>query len=202
VPGGLDRPSWIEDPDFDLSHHLFRRAVPSPGGPSELAWLAADILSRPLDRDRPLWEMHVVEGVQGGLTGVVAKIHHAAIDGISGVELTCNLMDFSPEPEAVSPPAGPWVPERAPTLVDVGVTALAGIAQRGPALLHAAVATTGMVVRVSRRREHVGTSPTRPFSAPMTSLNGRLGKRRAVGMVVVDRGDVDQVRAITGCSCR
>ena len=63
VPGGLDHPRWIEDPDFDVDHHLHRGALPAPGGPAELARYAADVLSQPLDRTRPLWEIHVVEGL-------------------------------------------------------------------------------------------------------------------------------------------
>ena len=101
VPGGLDHPRWIEDPDFDIDHHLHRGALPSPGDPAELARYAADVLSQPLDRTRPLWEIHVVEGLEGGLIAGVAKIHHAAIDGVSGVELTANLMDLTPATAAV-----------------------------------------------------------------------------------------------------
>src|SRR5215469_6339366 len=67
VPGGLDHPRWIEDRDFDVDQHLQRGALPTPGGPVELAEYAADVFSRPLDRTRPLWEIHVVEGVDGDL---------------------------------------------------------------------------------------------------------------------------------------
>jgi diacylglycerol O-acyltransferase len=104
VPGGLDHPRWVEDGHVDLTRHVLRAALPSPAGPRELAGYAAEVMSRPLDRDLPLWEIHVVEGLDGGLVAAVAKIHHAAIDGLTGVELTANLMDFTPEVRPVPAP--------------------------------------------------------------------------------------------------
>ena len=83
VPFQLTHPVWIEDPDFDLDYHVRRAALPAPGGDAELAEFAADVFGRPLDRSRPLWEMYVVEGLEGGLIAVVTKTHHAAIDGVS-----------------------------------------------------------------------------------------------------------------------
>src|SRR5579884_3689081 len=71
IPFGLHHPLWIEDPDFDIDYHLRRAALPSPGGPAELAEFSADVNSRQLDRSRPLWEMYVIEGVEGGLIATV-----------------------------------------------------------------------------------------------------------------------------------
>src|SRR4051794_14678645 len=76
VPFGLHHPLWIEDPDFDIDHHVRRAALPSPGGSKELAEFAGDVMSRPLDRSRPLWEMYVLEGLEGGYIGTVTKTHH------------------------------------------------------------------------------------------------------------------------------
>src|SRR3984893_23322 len=83
VPFQLTHPLWIEDPDFDLDYHVRRAALPAPGGDLELAGFAAEVFGRPLDRDHPLWEMYVVEGLEGGNIAMVAKIHHAATDGVS-----------------------------------------------------------------------------------------------------------------------
>src|SRR5437763_2308661 len=80
VPLNLARPYWVEDPDFDLDYHVRRVAVPAPAGDREPAELTADILSRPMDRSRPLWEMWFVEGRADGLVGVVSKVHHSTID--------------------------------------------------------------------------------------------------------------------------
>src|SRR3954471_4089896 len=98
VPLGLDHPRWVEDSDIDVGYHLRRGHLPRPGGAGELAAYVADVLSRPLDGTRPLWEMHVVEGLDGGLVAGVTKIHHSVIDGVGGVELTANLMDLTPQP--------------------------------------------------------------------------------------------------------
>src|SRR3954454_8502394 len=83
VPLGLDHPRWIEDTEVDIGFHVRRGRLPQPGGPAELAAYVADVLSQPLDRSRPLWEIHVVEGLQGDLVAGVSKIHHSVIDGVA-----------------------------------------------------------------------------------------------------------------------
>ena len=98
VPFRLGQPVWVDDPEFDIDNHLRRAALPSPGGMRELAEFAADVISRQLHRDRPLWEMWVIEGMEGGKIGVVAKIHHSTIDGVSGAELLGVLLDLEPDP--------------------------------------------------------------------------------------------------------
>jgi len=98
VPFGLQHPSLVEDPEFDLDYHVRRTSVPAPGSPAELTDLVADIASRPLDRGRPLWEFHVVEGLEHGQIGIIAKVHHAIIDGVSGAEILAAFFDLSPDP--------------------------------------------------------------------------------------------------------
>src|SRR5207244_8333488 len=102
-------------PDFDINHRVRRAALPSPGGSKELAEFAADVMSRPLDRSRPLWEMYVLEGLEGGYIGTVTKTHHAAIDGVSGAELTANLLDLTPETMTLDPADDTWEPDRIPS---------------------------------------------------------------------------------------
>src|SRR5262245_20199265 len=103
VPFGLHHPLWIEDPDFDIDWHLRHVAVPAPGGMKELAELAAQINAIPLDRSRPLWEMWLIDGVAGGHVAVLSKVHHAAIDGASGNEITVATLDLAPEGSDVPP---------------------------------------------------------------------------------------------------
>ncbi len=98
VPFGLQHPSMVDDPDFDLDYHVRRVALPAPGGLAELAELVADIASHPLDRRRPLWEFHVVEGLAHGHLALVPKVHHSIIDGVSGAEVLAAFFDLSPEP--------------------------------------------------------------------------------------------------------
>jgi diacylglycerol O-acyltransferase len=200
VPGGLDHPQWVEDPDFDLDHHLHRAALPAPGGPAELAEFAADVFSRPLDRDRPLWEIHVVEGVDGGdLVAGVAKIHHSAVDGVTGAEVTAHLMDLSPEIAPAPAPAAPWLPDLVPSALSMVGSALWRLGRLGPAVFSTATDTAQAALRIRRRnRQPDAVAPPRLFRAPRTPLAAPLGTRRAVGLVQVEREQVEEVRAATG----
>jgi WS/DGAT/MGAT family acyltransferase len=92
VPLGLDHPYWVDDPDLDLEFHLRQLALPSPGSDEQLGEQVARIASRPLDRSRPLWEMYVISGVRGGRVGILSKLHHATIVGVSGAELLNVLL--------------------------------------------------------------------------------------------------------------
>ncbi|HVJ98386.1 MAG TPA: wax ester/triacylglycerol synthase domain-containing protein, partial [Acidimicrobiia bacterium] len=94
VPFGLNVPSWIDDPDFDIDYHLRRAALPAPGGPDELAAFVAEVAGRSLDRSHPLWQAFVVEGLENGHQAFVTKIHHSLIDGVAGVAILAALFDF------------------------------------------------------------------------------------------------------------
>jgi diacylglycerol O-acyltransferase len=109
VPFGIDHPRWVDDPGFDLDNHLHRVALPAPGGEVELRAKAAEVMGRPLNLHQPPWEMHVVEGLAEGRVGLIAKVHHSVIDGVAGVQLMAQLLDFAPEGrpgEAVGETAG------------------------------------------------------------------------------------------------
>jgi diacylglycerol O-acyltransferase len=107
VPFGLQHPALVDDPEFDLDYHLRRASIPAPGGLDQLADLVADVASRPLDRRRPLWEFHVVEGLEHGYVAVVPKVHHSIIDGVSGAEVMAAFFDLSPEPDPIPRPLFP-----------------------------------------------------------------------------------------------
>jgi WS/DGAT/MGAT family acyltransferase len=119
VPLGMDHPYWINDPDFDLDFHVRHMGIPPPGDHHQLATQVARIIGRPMDRSRPLWEAYVLEGLEGDHFAVLTKIHHATIDGASGVELLTILLDA--EPEGALPPAddGRWKPDRVPSDADL-----------------------------------------------------------------------------------
>lgn len=126
LPLDFDHPYWIEDPEFDLEFHVRHIALPQPGDWRQLCIQAARIHARPLDLTKPLWEMYVIEGLDNveGVPkngfAVLTKIHHSAIDGVSGAELTAAIHDV--EPDAVpEPPEHAWVPEPDPTLLDLGI---------------------------------------------------------------------------------
>src|SRR3954452_17958971 len=104
VPFGLDHPYWIEDADFDLDFHVRDSAVAPPGNDRQLAHTVERIFARPLDRSRPLWELYVIHGLEGGRIGLLTKIHHAVVDGVSGNEIMSTLLDVSPEGSEIEPP--------------------------------------------------------------------------------------------------
>jgi diacylglycerol O-acyltransferase len=101
VPLGLDHPYWIDDPDFDIEFHIRELALPAPGSDRQLSEQVARLHARPLDRSRPLWEIYLISGLHGGRAAVYSKIHHAAIDGISGGDILTAVLDVSPEGRAL-----------------------------------------------------------------------------------------------------
>jgi diacylglycerol O-acyltransferase len=98
VPGRLANPVWIDDPDFDLGYHVRRSALPRPGTTEELFELVARIVSRPLDRHRPLWEVYFIEGLEGGRVAMLTKSHQVLVDGVHTVDLAQVLLDRTAEP--------------------------------------------------------------------------------------------------------
>jgi WS/DGAT/MGAT family acyltransferase len=97
VPFGLDYPYWIDDPEFDLEYHVRELAIPPPPTDAKIAEQVARIFARPLDRSRPLWELYLIHGLDDGNVGLLTKIHHSAVDGMSGAEILGVLLDLSPE---------------------------------------------------------------------------------------------------------
>src|SRR4051812_26111170 len=103
VPLGLDHPYWVEEGEIDIGYHVREMALAAPGSDAQLAEQVARIVSRPLDRARPLWELYVIEGLESGHVAVLTKIHHAVIDGLSGAEIMALLLDLTPEGREVDP---------------------------------------------------------------------------------------------------
>src|SRR4051812_17355827 len=199
VPFSLHHPLWIEDPDFDIYHHVRRAALPSPGGARELAEFAADVMSRPLDRSRPLWEMYVVEGLEGGYIGTVTKTHHAAIDGVSGAELTANLLDLTPETAWLDPAEDTWQPDRIPSDAELVGYAARSLAVQPIAAAKAVRRTAAMALTLRRRnREPNATPPPAPFSAPSTSINVAITPHRAFAFTQMSLDEVKHVKNTLG----
>lgn len=193
VPAGLDHARWVQE-EPDLSRHVRRGALPSPGGELELARYSADVLACPLDRTRPLWEIHVVEGLEGGLIAGVAKMHHSIVDGVSGTEVTAALMDLEPVmPTSEGPRLG--TRENAPSRLTLVRDAVMNAGRRTlpAARTLGRMATTAAAVR-SRNRQPDIVAPPGIFDGPRTPLAKRVGSARVVGLAQVDRADVDAVR--------
>ena len=198
VPFQLHHPLWIEDPDFDLEYHVRRAALPAPGGPAELAEFAADVFSRPLDRNRPLWEIYAVEGLENGHIAMVSKVHHAAIDGVSGAEITVNLLDLQPEPVHYEPDE-PWKPDRKPSDFELIGYALSSLARQPLAALKAVRRTAEVALNIRRRNRTPDFEPPPSlFSAPRTSFNTTITRHRKVAFTSVSLDDVKAVRKELG----
>jgi diacylglycerol O-acyltransferase len=110
VPG-VAQPEWVDDEHFDLRWHVRHVALPPPGGDAELAAFVGSEFSRKLDRDRPLWELNVVEGLARRRVALVPRMHHALVDGIGAIDVGTVLLDPSPEPIDIPPPEGAWEPQ-------------------------------------------------------------------------------------------
>src|SRR5436305_9654294 len=115
VPFGQGRPKWVDDERFDLRFHVRPTALPSPATEYELQVLCGRVFSQQLRRDRPLWEMWLVEGLEGGRFAILSKTHHALVDGISGVDIFQILYDTKPEPETPPAPGKRWLPRPMPS---------------------------------------------------------------------------------------
>jgi diacylglycerol O-acyltransferase len=115
VPLGQGRPKWVDDPHLNLRYHVRSTALPSPGSERQLQDLAGRVFSQQLDRDKPLWEVWLVEGLEGDRFAMLSKTHHALVDGISGVDIISVLFDTSPEPVVPTAPGDRWLPRPMPS---------------------------------------------------------------------------------------
>ncbi|HTT53357.1 MAG TPA: wax ester/triacylglycerol synthase family O-acyltransferase [Streptosporangiaceae bacterium] len=201
VPFGLDRPYWI-DGDVCIEEHVHEVTLPPPGNPAQLAEQVAEIAARPLDLRRPLWELYLIRGVENDQTVLVTKLHHAAVDGMSGAEIQAILLD--PAADSPAPPApGPADPERVPGPGEMLLRGLAGAATypvealrfqrrligRAPHLIRPAEAESG-------RRGWQLSLP--PVTAPPTPLNGRLSAERSWAYGQVPLSEVKAIKNALG----
>jgi WS/DGAT/MGAT family acyltransferase len=202
VPLGLHHPVWVDDPEFEIDDHLRRASLPDPGGPRELDDLVAEVMSRPLDHDRPLWEMVVVEGLSGGRTALVAKLHHAVLDGVSGASLLGAFLDLGPRSRPVPDPVEPWDPDPLPGPAALLRHAASSLARQPEVALAALQRGIDALVEVADHNRQLASDgdvpPPAPFSAPRTSLNGTLSSRRRFATVTVPLDDAKVVRRAFG----
>ena len=197
VPMGLDHPIWVRDRQFDIERHVHRLALPSPGGYAELVSLASHLAALPLDRSRPLWEMWVIEGYEGGDKVVVfTKMHHATVDGVSGSNLISHLcaLDADSEPMALMSGAKHGREPGARELL--GRAVLANLSRPVQAVRILAPTAKGVTRTIGRVR--AGTAMAAPLTAPRTSFNGTITGHRTIGVTDLDLETVRAVKAATG----
>ena len=193
VPFDQGRPVWVDDPYLNLDYHVRQTALPAPGSEEQLRNLAARVFSQQLDRTKPLWELWLVEGLEGGRFAIVGKSHHALVDGVSGVDITTVLFDLEAEPP--EPPGRPpkWAPRPEPTDLRLLGDALREratspreivrgfrAALRGPRQVMRGVGATGRML---------GTG----VSAPSTPFNVEIGPHRRLAFV---RSDLATLKAV------
>jgi WS/DGAT/MGAT family acyltransferase len=199
VPLGLSHPVWVDDPEFDLDDHIRRASVPVPGGARELDELVADVLSHPLDPERPLWEIVVIEGLAEGRSALVAKIHHAILDGVSGASVLAAFLDLGPRDRVVPFPSAPWDPEPVPTPGSLLKYAASSLARAPEVAVDAFQRGVDALVDVSEQNRRLAADgrvpPPAPFSAPRTSLNGAVSSRRRFASLSVPLEDARLVRS-------
>ena len=194
VPLSLDHPGWVDDPAFDLDWHLRRTSTSSYLGRRSLQDVAADVMSSSLDPTRPPWEMHVVEDLEGGLVGMIAKIHHAAIDGVSGAVLMANLLDFEPNLPAPLQSPEEWSPRQLPSALSLfgeGVTSLLQWPTSSVRIARSLVEATGGLMRHAM---HSGLDlVTIPMGAPANRFTSRITTHRNVAVVDLSLPDIRTV---------
>lgn len=201
VPGHLANPVWVDDDEFDLTYHVRRSALPRPGGDAQLRELVGRLMSRPLDRSRPLWEIYLVEGLAGGRVGIITKTHHAMVDGIAAVDIGTVILDVAPEPRQI--PADDWQPQPPPGRVGLLAGAVADLVTRPTEALDAARGAV-LDVRTTAGRAAglagglLASARTVARPAPGSPLNVRIGEQRRFGTARTDLEDYKLVRAHHG----
>lgn len=201
VPFGLARPVWVDDERFDVTYHVRRSALPKPGTRAQLEELVARLMSRPLDRRRPLWEMYLIEGLADGNFAIVTKSHQALVDGVSAVDIAQVMLDVTPD--APTDAVVSWTPRPEPSDVDLLSQALTEAATRPAAAVEAVRGTVGDLSRTAGRigSRLVGMASTalamaRPASP--SPLNVRIGEQRRFVMVDLALRDLKSVRYALG----
>ncbi|MGW0180904.1 WS/DGAT/MGAT family O-acyltransferase [Nocardia sp. NPDC003345] len=203
VPLALGRPVWVEDGHFDITYHLRRSALPSPGNDDQLHELVARLGSRPLDPSRPLWEMYLIEGLTDGRCAIYTKSHAALVDGRAALEIGHVVVDPEESPREIADDL--WRPGREPSDTDLLLGALGHLAaQPGSAvevLREAGANAAGFVGAAGRTLESV-VSAVRSVAggAPDSPLNTRTSRQRRFAVAVTDLADYRRVHQQVGCT--
>jgi WS/DGAT/MGAT family acyltransferase len=198
VPLQQGRPKWVDDPHLNLRYHVRATALPAPGDEDQLKELAGRVFAQQLDRDKPLWEIWLVDGLEGDRFALLSKTHHSLVDGISGVDIISVLFDTSPDPAAPTDPGDRWLPRPMPSsaqllgeaLVERG-TIPAEVARsvravfRGPRRILSGVRDAAVGVGAMA---WAGLNP-----APTSPYNQSIGPHRRFTWV---RADLNEIKAI------
>ncbi|HEY5144767.1 MAG TPA: wax ester/triacylglycerol synthase family O-acyltransferase [Solirubrobacteraceae bacterium] len=214
VPFSLDHPFWAEQDEVDLDYHVRELALPAPGDLRQLADQAARIFERALDRDHPLWEMYLIQGLEDGRIGLLTKVHHAALDGLSGAEILVTLMDVEPTGREIPPAAPGPPPDPVPGRVELLARGLVATPRHSLRALRSMPGTLpnldlvptlrsvpGVNAIASAARRVAGAVPGHDddlsvdrMLAPRTSLNRRISAHRRVALTTLALSDVKRIK--------
>ena len=189
----LDHPVWIEDDEFDIEHHVHRAIVPTPGTREQVAAVCSEIAAQQLDRNRPLWEMWVLEGLEDGSIAVMTKMHHATVDGVSGASLVSELCSLEPDAPPLTAGKPKPAPPRRPSDTRIVVDGAFRLATRPVKFARLMPSTLGSVTGWIERARRGRAMPA-PFTAPRTSFNGTVTGHRSVAYVRMNLADVKEVK--------
>jgi WS/DGAT/MGAT family acyltransferase len=197
-------PTWEDDPQFSLDRHLSLRQIEAPGTRAQLQQLCAEIFEPPLKRDRPLWDITVIHGVDGGKnSAMISRVHHCMVDGVSGIELLLAIMDLVPNPEPTPPPAEPWRPAELPGPLQSWSDAV--FQQWDQQVRAFNEATAGwldpraqfrQITALARAFETTVPAAVRP--RPATPWNRRIGAKRAFAWTEINFQEVRGIRGKLG----
>ena len=200
VPGRLATPVWTDDEQFDIGYHVRRSALPRPGTNDQLRELVARIVSRPLDRHRPLWEIYFVEGLSKGRVALLYKTHQALVDGVHTVDLGQLLLDVAPEPKGLEP--DDWRPGRSPSSAGLVVDAIKDSLAEPRTLVDTAAVTSAAVLRnageAGKRVRRVAAALSGRGPERTSPISGPLSHQRRVVTVDTKLADHRKVREAHG----
>ncbi|MGI8580197.1 MAG: wax ester/triacylglycerol synthase family O-acyltransferase [Solirubrobacteraceae bacterium] len=202
-PMETGRPLWIDDPSFNLEYHVRHTALPAPGTEEQLFALAARIHSQQLDRSKPLWELWLVEGLEGNRFALLSKTHHALVDGVAGMDLATVLFDLSPDPAPAVEGLEPWQPRPEPSSAELVAAGLKGLVKTSVGMASRAVTAASRPsssLGVAREAaEGVGEIVWAGLNpAPETPLNVEIGPHRRYAVVRGQLEDYKQVKNALG----
>jgi diacylglycerol O-acyltransferase / wax synthase len=199
LPLDLDHPYWIEDPEFDIEYHIRHIALPKPGDWRQLCIQVARLHSRPLDLSKPLWEFIIVEGLDNieglppGCFALVAKVHHAAIDGMSGVELSAAVHDLSPDkPNRIA--NDDWKPDSLPGVADLLISSYFNSLRKPLQYAETMARAVPGLARLSQSVSKGDVSLQNQKLAPKTRLNGKVGPHRVFDAAPFPLAEVRKIK--------
>ena len=206
VPGRLANPVWVDDTEFDVTYHVRRSALPKPGNCEQLKELVGRLQSRQLDRNRPLWEIYLVEGLEKGPEGgercaIITKTHHAMVDGVSAVDIGTVILDVDKTPRNV--PDDDWRPRGEPGLMTLVLGAATDFVTRPTGAIDTARAAVVDVRATAGKAASVAAgllaqARLMARQAPETPLNVPIGEQRRFGMAATALDDYKRVRKVHG----